>query len=277
MGLGMFNSCLVDDTTSYDQNDAGLNVAGFEASRTMVSGIADGTEYDFNMKVKVIGPSLTELTNDVTLTIAPDVEAMNAAAVADTNLIAAVEGVHYSIDNPTAVLKASDNYLGLITVTMLTEGLVTPLPKSPVLILKTVSATGDPKVTNNGKNLEIPMNFACYSEFQGTYVVAHTSSTGGFFSRTEDIEKIGVEQYLTASVGTWGTAPFTDYGFIFDNACNVLSVPVQDLADYYSNDVWSHKPGEANPETGVITIYYTIWFAAGNREYTAIYTPAPVK
>jgi hypothetical protein len=45
------------------------------------------------------------------------------------------------------------------------------------------------------------------------------------------------------------------------------------LANTYSNAVWSHRPGEYNQETGVITLYYTIEFAAGNRTYTSIFTP----
>jgi len=273
LSLGALNSCLVDQNTRYDLNDEGPNLAGFTDLRFMVSNIADGTEYTIPVKVKVKGPTSMNLTSDITLTIAPDVEAMTAATAESTTLTPAVEGVHFRIDNPTITLSASDNHLGVINVTMITEGIPTPLPKIPLLILKTVSATGDPNVLNNGKNLEITMNYACYSEMQGTYTVTHTSSTGAVFSRVEDIVKVGTEQYLTASVGTWGSGVFITYGFIFDNACNVLSVPEQYLANYYSNSVWSHKPGEYNPETGVITIYYTIWFAAGDRTYTAVYVP----
>jgi len=273
LSLGAFNSCLVDDTTRYDLNNDGPNLAGFADGNVMISNIADGTEYDIPVKVKVVGPTSLDLTSDITMTVAADEEAMAELAAADQTKTAAVAGVHYEIADPLITLKDADNYLGLIHVTMLTEGIATPLSKTPVLILKTVSATGDPNVLNNGKNLQLTLNYACYSEFQGNYEVTHTSSTGTVFSQIEDIVKIGVEQYLTASVGTWGTSPFTDYGFIFDNACNVLSVPVQDLADYYPNDVWSHKPGSYDPETGIITIYYTIEFAAGNLTYTAVYVP----
>ncbi len=275
LGLVSANSCLVDDTTKYDLNDDGPNLAGFELNRTMVSGIADGTEYDFNMKVKIAGPTKTDLVSDITLTIGVDEAAMTAAAAADTTLTPAVEGVHYRIDDPTAVLTAYNDYLGLINITMLTQGLATPLPKTPFLVLETISATGDSKVTNNGKSLEITMNFACFSEFQGTYNVTTTSSSGVIRSWTETITKIGTEQYLTQRVGTWDPPLNPNYGFIFNNACNVLSVPSQDLADMYSNEVWGHKPGYADPETGVLTIYYTIWFAAGNSEYTAVYIPVP--
>lgn len=275
ISIGALNSCLVDQTTSYDLNDDGPNLAGFTDTRFMVSNIADGSEYDIPVKVKVKGPTSMNLTSDITLTIAPDVEAMNSATEGSASLTPAIEGTHFRIDDPTIVLSASDNYLGIIHVTMLTEGIATPLPKNPLLMLKTVSATGDSNVLNNGKDVEITLNFACYSEMQGWYHVTHTSETGSVFERDEEIVKVGTEQYLTASVGTWGFSPFTDYGFIFDNACNVLSVPNQYLANYYSNDVWSHKPGEYNPDTGVITIYYTIWFSAGNRTYTAVYVPLP--
>jgi len=271
--LGALNSCLVDDTTRYDLNDDGPNLAGFSDLRFLVSNIADGTEYDIPVKVKVTGPTSMNLTSDVTLTIAPDAAAMAEATDGSATLTPAVEGVHFRIDDPVITLSDADNYLGIIHVTMLTEGLATPLPKTPLLILKTVSATGETNIVNNGKNLEITMNYACYSEFQGTYTVTHTSSTGAVYSRIEDIVKVGTEQYLTASVGTFGISPFTDYGFIFDIACNNLSVPEQGLANAYSNNVWSHKLGDYNPETGVITIYYTIEFAAGDRTYTAVYVP----
>jgi hypothetical protein len=276
LSLGAFNSCMVDDTTRYDLNDKGPNLAGFTDGNVMISNIADGNEYDIPVKVKVIGPTSMDLTSDITLTVAADEDAMAELADADATKTPAVAGVHYKIDEPVITLKDADNYLGIIHVTMLTEGIATPTAKTPVLILKTVSAAGDPNVLNNGKNLQLTLNYACYSEFQGTYVVTHTSSTGAVFSQTEDIVKIGVEQYYTQSVGTWGVPPFTENGVIFDNSCNVLTVPFMDvLANTYSNDVFGTKPGSYDPATGVITLYYTITFAAGNRTYTAVYVPVP--
>lgn len=272
--LGTFHSCLVDNKTKYDMNASEKNLAGFEDNKTLVSAIADGTEYSFPQKVRVVGPTVKDLKNDVTLTVEVDQALMDETVAADTNLIAAVEGVHYRIADPVVVLKKSNNYLGLVDVKMITTGIVTPLPKAPYLALKTKTAIGDANVVNNAKPLEINMNFACFSELQGTYTVTHTRTSGGTpFSREEQIIKVGVEQYQTASVGIWGTPPFTDYGFIFDNACYVLSVPHQSLANSYSNDTWSHNPGNVNPVTGVITIYYTIAFAAGNQTYTAVYVP----
>jgi len=264
LALGTFHSCLVDDETRYDLNDKGTNLAGFELSNTLMSAIADGTEYSFPMKVKIVGPTVMNLSSDVALTVAVD-----AASTA-------IEGTHYRIDDPVVQLTAANNYLGVLNVTMLTAGIVTPLAESPILILNASATTGDAMVTNNGKQLKITMNFACYSEFQGIYDVVHTrSSNGSTFSQREEIKKIGVEQYYTASVGTWNPQLNPPHGFVFDNACNVISVPHQYLADMYSNDVFGHKLGSVDPVTGVITIYYSIALSGVDQPFTAVYTPVP--
>jgi hypothetical protein len=261
LSIGLFNSCLVDDETPYDDNDTGFNLATFELGKTMVSGIADGTEYVFPMKIKIVGPTLKDLKSDISVTVAVDESST------------AIDGTHFRIDQPTVALNASNNYLNVVNVTMTTTGIITPLAKNPVLVLKVVSATGDANVTNTAKKLEIDMNFACYSEFEGVYTVVTTSSSGALRNWTETITKTGVEEYLTQRVGTWNPPLNPDYGFVFNNACNVITVPLQGLADMYSNEVWSHKPGEANPDNGVLTIYYTIAFADGDVTYTAIFTP----
>lgn len=267
LSVGLFNSCLFEETAEeLELNGQGPNLASFESNKSMFSGIADGTEYQIEVKLKVVGPTSMDLTDDITVTV-------NALTYQDDTLSTAVEGVHYRIDNPTIVLKESDNHLGIVTVTMITEGIETPLDENPVLLLEVESASGSPNVVANGKKMELTLNYACYSEFQGTYNVETSSSSGAVVTWTETITKIGVEQYLTQRVGTWDPPLNPDYGFIFDNACNDITVPEQGLADIYSNEVWSHKSGNYNPETGVLTIYYTIWFAAGDVEYTAVYTP----
>ncbi len=260
-GIVSLPSCLVEDEVPAGDNDKGPNLAGFEKTRTTLAGIADGTAYDFDIKVNVIGPTSMDLTNDVTLSIEAD--------PAST----AIEGTHYQIDNPTVTLTSDNNYLGFIGLTMLTEGVETPLEEAPVLILNVKSATGDENVINNGKPIEITFNFACFSSFEGEYSVVTTSSSGTVREWQETITKIGTEEYLTQRVGTWNPPLNPDYGFVFTNACNVLTVPNQGLADMYSNDVYSHSAGSYDPETGVITIYYTIWFEAGDNTYTAVYTP----
>ena len=97
LSLGAFNSCLVDETTRYDLNDKGTNLAGFTDGNVLVTHFADGNAYDVPVKVKVIGPTSLDLTSDITLTIAADEEAMAELAAADPTKTAAVVGVNYEI------------------------------------------------------------------------------------------------------------------------------------------------------------------------------------
>ena len=253
--LGAFYSC-VDKETRYDLNSTTKNLAGFEINQTMVSGISDGTEYTFPMKVKVVGPTVKDLKSDITLTIAVDQALIDETVADDTTLTSAIEGVHYRIDNPVVVLRASNNYLGVLNISMITDGIVTPLEKTPILILKTSTATGDSKVTNNGKPLKISLNFACFSEFQGTYTVTinRVSATGvaTTYVRTDEvITKIGVETYRTTYVGHWTPGQMAPGrpGFTFTNACNKLAVAEQLLADYWANVVTGTALGTADPFT----------------------------
>src|SRR5659263_498489 len=188
------NSCLVDDTTTYDQNDKGFNLAGFKDPSSSLSFVSDGSEYNFNIPVRIVGPTSMDLTNDVVVTF--DVDPTSTA----------IEGTNVRLDNPTVTLKATDNYLGFLPVTILTEGIVAPLAKAPILVLKAVTATGDPTVTNNGKPINITLNYGCFSDLAGTYVVSteYTSTAGivSMLSWTETIAQTGVGTYRTCLLYT---------------------------------------------------------------------------
>ena len=79
------------------------------------------------------------------------------------------------------------------------------LQRHPVLVLKAVSATGDPNVTNNGKPINITLNYGCFSDLAGEYDV-HTVITrtiSGAISQydwTETITQTGVGEYRTTVV-----------------------------------------------------------------------------
>ena len=116
------NSCLVDDTTNYDQNDKGYNLAGFRDPSSSLSFVSDGSEYDFNIPVRIVGPTSMDLTSDIVVTF--DVDPTSTA----------IKGTHVRLDQPTVTLKNADNYLGFLPVTILTEGIVAPLAKAPLLV-----------------------------------------------------------------------------------------------------------------------------------------------
>jgi hypothetical protein len=108
---------------------------------------------------------------------------------------------------------------------------------------------------------------------EGDYSVVTTRNDGVNASWNEKITKIGVDTYLTEYVGTFTYPLNPDYGFHFIEKNKIITVPTQKLADKYSNDVWSHKDGNIDAQTGIITIYYTIYFEAGNKTFTAVFTP----
>ena len=274
LSMSLFNSCLIDDTTKADLNDQGYNLAGFDLTRTSIAAVSDGKEYKHLLKVKVVGPTKMDLKNDITITIGADATST------------AIEGTHFKLENPTVVLKASDNYLGYVEVTMITKDIVTPLAKAPILQLKVISATGDPKVMNSGKLIEVTMNYACYSNLAGIYNV-HTvitravSGAVSTYDWTEEIKTDGVGAYRTTIVAYDGyvnpVAPPGRDGFTFIDACDVLSVPNQKLAEAYSNIVVGTAFGSHDKATGKLHIEYSVSTAAaaGNRLCVSDYTPVP--
>ncbi len=267
LSLGAFNSCLVDDTTRYDLNDDGPNLAGFADTRTAFSFVSDGNEYVFTVRMNLIGPTSMYVTDDIVVTIGADASST------------AIEGTHFRLDQPTITLKKSDNYLGLIPITILTEGIIAPLDETPMLNLKVVSATGAENVLNNGKKLEITLNYGCFSDLAGTYTMdmEYTGTTGTVtnITRTDEvITQIGVGTYRTTYVGHWtpgALAPGTP-GFTFTDVCNVISVEEQNLADYWANIVEGTALGSVDPETGDLYIEYSVCYGGACRLYKCWYT-----
>jgi len=263
LSIGLLNSCLIDNDTDLDDNDAGDNFFSFNVKQASLAGIADDSEYTFKLQLELTGPTSMDVASDLTAVIVAD-EASTA-----------IEGTHYRIDNPTVTLTKENNYLAELEITMITVGIVTPLEASPVLLLKVSNVTGNKDVIADGKPMTITLNYACPSFLEGEYTLDVVSAAGGsFHNPTETITSTGVGEYETSSVGTWGSGVFIANGYAFQDVCDVITVPLFDgLANTYGNDVWGHQAGSVDPATGIITIYYTIEFAAGNGIYTAVYTP----
>ena len=71
----------------------------------------------------------------------------------------------------------------------------------------------------------------------------------------------------------------TSAGFTFSEICGKIKVETQQLASIYSNEVRQSQAqfdaSTVNPNTGVVTIYYSIWFTGNTveREFISTYTP----
>lgn len=264
LGIGMFNSCLFEEDNTLELNGQGTNLAGFDLSRTALAAIADGEDYVFNLKVKAFGPTSMDLNNEVTMTVAADPSSSAKA------------GTHYRIDNPTVTLSPDNNFLAFLQVTMLTEGIETPLAESPELLLNVTQVSGDGNVVNSGKPIKITFNYACPSFLEGTYQVSteYTGYDGSvtMLDWTEDITNTGIGEYRTSRVGHWTPADLGGTpGFTFTDVCGKLSVAGQNLVDTYSNWVEGTAFGSVDEATGNLYIEYSVCTDTGCRYYKSTY------
>lgn len=252
ISLTMFTSCFEDDA-SIDLNDDGYNVAGFFNNSETFATVADGQEYQFKIKVKLIGPTVMDLENDITFSF--------EAAEGST----AIEGTHYRVEEETLTLSKDNNYLGLVTVTMLTDGIEPPLDVSPVLLLKTTAVTGDDRVVGTGKPVQITFNYACFSDLAGTYSVTVLRDGGVINPYAGDQVVIQEEaggvygQYRTDKVGHWDDLGVGTPGFTFFDVCGEITIPGQNLVEYYGN--WVNQDGLDKgvvKEDGTIELSYKI-------------------
>lgn len=274
--LGTFHSCLVDDETNYDLNSTGLNLVTFERLSANLTMTATGEEKTFKIKVKLVGPTITDIKNDISVTV----------TAVDTST--ATEGVHYRIENLPLVLSPGQNFLGELEIILMSEGNAAPMDGSPefddyvapVLILN-ITATGDPKVTGSGKAGIFTLNFVPPNPYAGDYtshVIYRHPSAGTYpdniFSE-DDFDKTLAPvtgRKCETLFGVWDT----DYCWITINSDNSIKFEV---ADTWAYDVKIGDPLDAtkvshfDPATGIIYLYYSYSGAGGFRIFWETLTP----
>ena len=274
LSLGIFNSCLVDDETDLDLNADGYNVATFDRPIANLTALANGDEYEFEVRVKIVGPSILGLTNDINVTF----------TARDTT---AVANVHYRIDNPTIVLSKDNNYLGYLVVTVLTAGNTPPMEGTPeyedyvapVLYLD-ITTTGDIKVAGSGKTGVFTVNFIPPNPYAGDYdahiIYRHPSL--GTYPDNIYVDEVN-EKELLAVTGRKCETTFAVWGdlcWITVNADNTITFVVDDTWTY---DVALGDPFDASkvtrydPDTGIIYLYYHYYGSGGPRIFWEVFTP----
>ena len=151
------SSCLVDDESLTDAFDDGPNFVSFSRFSQNLSAVSDGNTYDFNINVELQGPTLHEMTSDVSLTISVDPSST------------AIEGVHYQFGSMTTTLTNSNNYLGAIPITVITQGIMAPLDVNPVLVLNISDSSGN-NVISSSKQNAVTIVYQCFADLSGTYI-----------------------------------------------------------------------------------------------------------
>jgi len=263
IGVTFLNSCK-EDERDVDLIESSKNLAAFDDvnSSPSLTRVADGSEYTAQVYVKLTGPSTRDITSDITVTIGVDEEKSTA-----------VEGTHFRLDNSTVTLAANNNHLAIYEFTMITAGIETPLPESPVVALKITEASGDGNVIGFGKVFPVTLNYACPSYLEGWYECTMVRDGADTYTFDDYITEIGVGTYRTTEVGHWiGGLGVGWPGYTFQDVCSTLSVPQQYLVDYYSNIVQGTEYGSVD-EDGTLHITYSITSSSWSSVYQCTYVP----
>ncbi|MBN2697696.1 MAG: hypothetical protein JXR52_02635 [Bacteroidales bacterium] len=281
----LLTSCF-DEYTDLDLNDDGPNLVTFERISTSLGEVADGSEYIFTVPIKVVGPTVTELTSDLTVTLVP------------TDESTAVEGVNYRFNNNPLTLTKANNYLGVVSITLVTKDIEIPMEGSPefddweppVLIVE-IEVTGDPNVLGSGKGGVFTLNYRAPNPYAGLYDVemryfhptaggSHPSSPsfdpddpyGGIRNSQKELIPITGRKCETG-FAVW---PDTDLCWITVNPDNSIKFEVADtwpyevkLGDPFHADLESHF----DPATRQIFLYYHYEGSGGARIFYEIFTP----
>jgi len=275
--IGTFQSCLVEDETKYDLNDEGLNLVTFERVTSNLTMTATGEEKTFKVKVKLVGPTMTDVKNDISVTVTADASST------------AIEGVHYRIENLPIVLSPNDNFLAELEIILMSEGNAAPMDgtpeaetfKAPVLELNLV-ATGDPGVVGSGKVGTFTLNFIPPNPYAGdytTHIIYRHPSMGTYPDNIyveEDSEKTLAPVTGRKCETGFAIWPETDLCWITINANNSIKFEVADTWPY---DVKLGDPNDPSkeshfdPATGMIYLYYYYSGTGGDRIFWEVFTP----
>lgn len=288
IGALTFNSCdSVGDDEELDYGQ-GSYISQFSTAETTGYFLKDNDEvFPFNIPVELAGGNGLGLNSDLTLTY-----------VVNQTLSTAVEGVNYTFVNAvgTSVVPAGNKFASIkINVDSATLDETNP----PVLVLDLVSATseGNTVVVSGNKNrISVFLQGTCTSDLARMYSVSTVRITpvagGPYLNSTEKIDETAPGNYDTTTVGNykaptdivtgtnWANLPAAvDAGFAFKEVCGKVKVELQRLGKVYTNDVNQNATQYAasfvDEATGVITIYYSLYFVNNTeeRQYKSVYTP----
>ena len=282
------NSCLVDNESTLELNDDGLNVVTFEKVVQNLSVTATGEEFILAIPFKLVGPTVSELTSDITVTFTA-----NGASTA-------VVDDHYRIVNSTITLTKSNNYLGLLEVVMMSEGNAEPMDGTPEaltfvppVLLVDIATTGSDKVTGSGKGGTFTLRFIPPNPFEGDYDVEMRyfhPTAGGSYPDLPDFDPddpYGGIRYsvktLVAETGRkcstgFAVWPDTDVCWITCNADHSIAFEVWEdfgkvvnLGNPYDVTQVSHWEEPAGE--GQIFLYYSYMGDGGYRIFWEYFTP----
>ncbi|MFY0601686.1 MAG: hypothetical protein JXR03_18580 [Cyclobacteriaceae bacterium] len=263
IGAVITTSCSEEGDSLASQISNSPNTAGFALSVMPMSGVADGSTYDFDIRMLVAGPTSKDLSENVTVRLS-----------VDTDQSTAIEGTHFEFESNELTITPNQNSAGVLPITLLTEGIVAPLAENPVLVLNVESVSGDRTVVGSGKALVVNLLYLCPGDLSGTYTVTNdwcaptftttitANADGSWFIAAGDGG--GLHQ-CTANTGLVNWANINE-------VCGVIQ-PTNNLRFGASNDIGNITGGSWDQDTGVLTMSHIQeftgnWPGSWNSTYT---------
>lgn len=259
----------------------------------------DAVIYDYNVPVQLVGGNGLALDTDVVVSFEQLDYVDDPTTTGDDTYVTAVEGVDFEFVNPTNTftIPAGSTFASL-PIRVLSGNLNDQAPSVLVLNLTTVDGSGTAVVASGNKGkINLILQGTCTSDLAGNYSTVTTRlSTGVVYTFATDVfDEIEAGTYNTSYVGPYyglGQTPGTsgntivlggtaDAGYTFKEVCGRVKVETQNLGGVYSNEVRQtdaqYAASSVDPDTGVITIEYSVWFTGNTveRMFRSIYTPIP--
>ena len=251
--------------------------------------------FNYEVPVELVGGNGLALDTDVAVSFEKLAYVDDASTINDDTYVTAVEGTDFEFVNPvrSLVIPAGSTFAS-IPIRVLSGNLDDTHPAVIVLNLTQVSASGATVVSSGNKGkINVVLQATCTSDLAGMYDLTATRvSTGAIYALPgEEITEIGTGQYLTSSTGPYNVRGLVSAnaqlaspsaGFVFNEVCGriALTQPDQGLGNGAYSNIVTQSPAQAatsvvNPVTGVITIYYSVWFTGNTveRPYFGVYTP----
>lgn len=221
-------SCSDDDVENY-QTDA--HVLGFKKTSTTINHFTDEGVVHYDIPFDLItGYTGTGSSRDIQVSYEIDPSST------------AVEGTEFNFSSGMATVLEAGSKFGLIGLDVNSGSLDPNVATKLVLNLTTT----DPSAVVSAQNKQVTINFVgCISIIQtGAYTVQinNVSTVYGGQTMTQNISYVDVNTFSTSETlpyvpGSSYVAGLPNYGFIFEDICGEITIPSQNLFNYYSNEV----------------------------------------
>lgn len=264
---GLAFAC-TDDDLAPEVYTSGPKIVGFGTTFSSVAYFADEGVVSKDFPVNVIGLGNGQLSDeDIVVHYEIDQEASTAT-----------EGVEFDfVDTSGIITIPAGMSFGMFPLNINT-GNFNPTEKTQ-LVLKLTQPSEGTVVGEQYKTLQIVF-VGCQSQLEGNYTLQVVRQSDMFVRNyaDEDIAMTEINTFHTESSGTYLQGQFAvpDQGFNFIDICGEITVPSQNLANYYTNLLRGISTdgvdGIVEEGGNTFTITYEITFAAGNQTYVATYT-----